>query len=144
MRLNKAGDTIVEVMVVLTILGLALSISYATVNRSLLSTRQAEENSIATELAQSQIEEIRLLAANTTAAPSVFATGNFCIVPSGSSFNRTFGLSCATSAVPDGTITDSWDNGANDTFTVTVQWPDVFGDNTDTVTLFYRVHPPSS
>jgi prepilin-type N-terminal cleavage/methylation domain-containing protein len=59
--LNQAGDTIVEVLVVLAILGLALSISYATANRSLLNVRQAQEHAQALQLVQGQLEQFRSL-----------------------------------------------------------------------------------
>jgi prepilin-type N-terminal cleavage/methylation domain-containing protein len=65
--LNNRGDTIVEVMVVLAILGLALGISYATANRSLLNARQAEENAQATHYVQSQIEILYNLASSPNA-----------------------------------------------------------------------------
>jgi type II secretory pathway pseudopilin PulG len=55
---GQAGDTIVEVMIVLSVLGLAIGISYATANRSLLNARQAQENSQATAAAQSQVEQL--------------------------------------------------------------------------------------
>ncbi len=60
--LTQRGDTIVEVMVVLAVLGLAMGISYATANRSLKNTRQAQENSEATALVKAQIEQLRSLA----------------------------------------------------------------------------------
>jgi prepilin-type N-terminal cleavage/methylation domain-containing protein len=66
-RYSQAGDTIVEVIIVLAILGLAISISYATASRSLLNTRQAQETAEASEYVQSQIEGIHALAADTNA-----------------------------------------------------------------------------
>lgn len=62
--LNSAGDTIIEVLVVLAVLGLAISISYATASRSLLAARGAQENSEATQLVQAQIEYLRNYAKN--------------------------------------------------------------------------------
>lgn len=56
---NEHGDTIVEVLVVLAIVSFAIILSYSTANRSLADARQSEENSYATELAQSQVEQIR-------------------------------------------------------------------------------------
>jgi type II secretory pathway pseudopilin PulG len=57
--LGNKGDTIVEVLIVLAILSFAITISYSSATRSLEDARQSEENSYATELAQSQIEAIR-------------------------------------------------------------------------------------
>lgn len=78
-KLNKAGDTIVEVMVVLSILGLAIGISYATATRSLKSTRAAQENAEATAVLQSQLETLRYLAPSMS-NPTTY--GTFCIDPS--------------------------------------------------------------
>jgi type II secretory pathway pseudopilin PulG len=60
----ERGDTIIEVMIVLAILSFAIIISYSTANRSLADARQSEENSYATELAQSQTEQIRSMTLN--------------------------------------------------------------------------------
>lgn len=65
-HLTQSGDTLIEVMVVLTVLGFAIAISYATANRGLLNVRQAEENSSATEKVQSQVENLRALLASST------------------------------------------------------------------------------
>jgi prepilin-type N-terminal cleavage/methylation domain-containing protein len=57
--LNQAGDTIVEVMVVLAVLGLAFAISYATANHGLIQSRNAEEHSQALGIVDSQVELLR-------------------------------------------------------------------------------------
>ncbi len=58
-KLNQAGDTIVEVLVVLAVLGLAMSIAYATANRGLQQSRNAQEHSQALGIINSQIELLR-------------------------------------------------------------------------------------
>src|SRR5579884_4195391 len=78
-HLSSSGDTIVEVLIVLTVLGLALGISFATANTSLLNTRQAQENSEATEIAQSQIESLRELVSNGNIVPATWSPSTiFC------------------------------------------------------------------
>lgn len=80
----QAGDTIVEVLIVLAILGLAFTISYATANHSLLASRTAEEHSEALQVLDSQVELLRQAASNNT---DVFLEdGAFCmtLVPTGS------------------------------------------------------------
>src|ERR1035437_2061628 len=57
--LYQAGDTIVEVMVVLAVLGLAFVISYATANHGLIQSRKAEEQSQALGIVDSQVELLR-------------------------------------------------------------------------------------
>ncbi|HEY5152731.1 MAG TPA: type II secretion system protein [Candidatus Saccharimonadales bacterium] len=143
-QLNRAGDTIVEVMVVLAILGLAISISYATANRSLLNARQAQENSEATELIQSQIEALRTLT-SVTDVPNIFnpALQNYCLVPTGVAPNIKYtnasGASCNMGSVPY-QINITYSTAPTDTFTVTATWPDVLGEGNDTVTTIYRLH----
>lgn len=61
-RLNQGGDTIVEVMMVLAVLGLAIGISYATANRSLLASKAAQESAQANSLLLGQLEALRALA----------------------------------------------------------------------------------
>ena len=58
-RPNSRGDTIVEILVVLAILGFAFSISYATANKSLIMARNAQEHSAALQYLDSQVELIR-------------------------------------------------------------------------------------
>jgi prepilin-type N-terminal cleavage/methylation domain-containing protein len=150
---RQAGDTIVEVIVVLAVLGLAVSTAYATANRSLLATRQAEENSQATEILQSQFETLRSYAANTTGPMNIYQSGaGFCVAEDGS---------IVTSALlsPDKTANPSlyasgcyqnnlfyiavfYDASTQDTFTAKATWDDVTGSGQDTVTLVDRLHPP--
>lgn len=151
---NHKGDTIVEVMVVLAILGLALGVAYATANNSLLDVRQAEEHATATELAQSQIEELRTLLAPGLPT-NVFVTGPYCLVPSASPSiyviaptppivwpGSTYPNGCQVGTYPY-TINVSDLTAGNSTvppnFQILIQWPDVRGQGTDSVTLNYQV-----
>lgn len=98
-KLDQTGDTIVEVLIVLAVLGLALSISYATANRSLLNARQGEETAQATRYAQSQIEALRILAPQgTTNTLSPYYVQN----PNENIFSQsnTFCIPDASQAVP--------------------------------------------
>lgn len=63
-RLTSRGDTIVEVMIALSILGLAFAISYATANHALLQARNAQEHSQALEYVDGQLELLRQAAPN--------------------------------------------------------------------------------
>lgn len=65
MRLNRlkqrheSGDTIVEVLIVLTVLSLAFSYAYATANRGLAQARNAQEHSQALGVLNGQVEMLR-------------------------------------------------------------------------------------
>lgn len=154
---DRPGDTIIEVLVVLTVLGLAISISYATANRSLLNARQAQEHAEAARLVETQIENLRLLSYNSTpgntdAGTNIFLSAVYCIpdptdpspIDTDIAHNcslglnglyrvyiincdklAAFGIACSAGA---------------DTFMVTAQWPNVFGQGNDTVTMNYRAH----
>jgi prepilin-type N-terminal cleavage/methylation domain-containing protein len=135
---NNRGDTIIEVMIVLAVLGLAIGISYATANRSLLNARQAQENSQATALAQSQVEALRTLAASGT--PNIFQSGPYCISQT-TPYSVQTGAACNRGTIPYN-IAVTYDNNPTDTFTVKIGWPDVIGTGDDTVTIVYRLHKP--
>jgi prepilin-type N-terminal cleavage/methylation domain-containing protein len=154
-RLRERGDTIVEVLIVLAVLGLAISISYATANRSLLDNRQAIENSMATQYVQSQIESLRILGASPTS--TVYTASQFCIQSGtvAASCTLPFISNSSLSIIYCGNLSASpqrfgytgvgspCPNNTTDTFYVTASWPDIEGGPNDQVTQVYRVHPTS-
>lgn len=102
-KLTNKGDTIVEVMIALTVLMLIIGGGYSIATRSLNGVQVAQERSEATKIAEGQLEAIRwkiqdnsnLSALNTDgfinatgtnwsslASPSVsgWSTANFCVV----------------------------------------------------------------
>lgn len=87
-RYNK-GDTIIEVMISMAILSLILGGAYFTANQSLANIRAANEHSIAINIAQSQIEEIKLYNANNPNNPFDSITRDACL---DSSLNPQTGL----------------------------------------------------
>lgn len=148
---GQRGDTIVEVMIVLAVLGLAIGISYATANRSLQNTRQAQENSQASELLQSQVEQLRV--STDTSIYTNPSTTTFCMIGGTVTpidgthpckFNQT-GSACTAadpfcySVVISRCDTASDPCSAPGTFTATATWPDVTGSGNDTVTTDYRM-----
>lgn len=78
-RLDAAGDTIIEVLVVLAVLGLSLSISYATANKGLQQSRNAQEHSSALGIIDSQVELLR--SAFAKKAQSSLPAAPFCLAP---------------------------------------------------------------
>ncbi|HVX56618.1 MAG TPA: prepilin-type N-terminal cleavage/methylation domain-containing protein [Candidatus Saccharimonadales bacterium] len=153
-RLRNRGDTIVEVMIVLAVLGLAISISYATADRSLLNARQAQENSIATELAQSQVEGLSSLgcaSADPTCDPTnpvnpsyqLFHQANpFCLNSSNSIVSypnpTTVPAACKIDSLYEIKITYHQSATQPSTFEVLITWPDVL-EGTDTVRQDYVI-----
>ncbi len=158
LRQNMAGDTIIEVMIVLAVLGLAISISYATANRSLLNTRQAQENSEATKVLQTQIEQLRILAANGPNDPASTALNPF---THGSPFCVTGGASPVLTDETDALCTSNsgrytvkiyYCPGSGDlecagselqadgTFLITAKWDNVRGIGKDSINYVYRYY----
>jgi type II secretory pathway pseudopilin PulG len=156
--LTQTGDTIVEVMIVLAILSLAISSSYATASRSLLNTRQADETSQATELVQSIINQLVALSpAGST--PDIYQSAPYCIYPSGTSEAiQTISTTPSYTVVPgtDYPQECQLDNlynitisptlhvsGMGGMFTVQAVWPDltstIQNQGSDTVTLSYEI-----
>lgn len=153
-------------MIVLAVLGFAIAVAFATANRSLLNARQAQENSEATALVQSQVEALRALSRFGTATTGVFDPA----------LNKPFCIENVTAATPTIKVptlaTDCQYNNLykvviypcdfqapivntpcaptntdNNTFAVQATWPDVvgtdaIGGDTDYVTTLYRVHVP--
>lgn len=145
---NQRGDTIVEVLVVLAVLGMAISIAYATANKSLLAARQAQESSQASVLLQAQVEKLRVLASTT---PSLFNPGpSYCINEAvDGHYMQSSNCSFDSQGVPDCTTTEpcydvtiNYTNSglAHDTFTLVAKWDDIGGQGHDTVTTVYRTH----
>lgn len=143
--LKQTGDTIVEVMIVLTVLGLALSISYATANRSLLNARQAQEDSEATQLAQGQVEALRTMTGYiSTDSNYIFRPGTFCITDYPFTVVPYTGSSTPAQCLRNNlyNVAIIFDSGSSN-FKVEVSWPDVDGEGTDIVTLIYKLYTPA-
>lgn len=138
LKLNQAGDTIVEVLIVLAILGLALGMSYATANRSLLGARQAQEHTEALALLQGQIEQLRdVSGVDTTVFNPSQHTSGFCVISKSV---------VDLAATPNGCTSGLYDlkvkrvNDSYGTFTFTAAWDDVKSSTRDNVNLTYRLY----
>lgn len=167
--LNQRGDTIIEVLIVLAILGFAISISYSSASRSLADSEQSEQNAYATEVGQSQIEQIR--GAVTSSLPTLITgptAGQISNLPSTAQGPgaQEFCMSSGTAVLISGPNCQNTQGGVTYTiadlltqtaplnpvaglplvnlFQVQVTWPDALGQGTDTVTLFYKVYPPET
>lgn len=79
-RLSQTGDTIVEVMICLAILGAAMVASYGIASRSLAQMQAAQERGEALNIAQEQIERLKqTLVVNRTAILPRSNGSIFCI-----------------------------------------------------------------
>jgi prepilin-type N-terminal cleavage/methylation domain-containing protein len=145
-QIGQRGDTIVEVMIVLAVLGMAISICYATATKSLSDARQAQENSEASSLVQSQVEALRVLAPygpSATADKNIFRA-NFCVINTAGVYSvvDSTDVNCNNQGSVPYQLSVSYQADIDDTFIATATWPNVRGEGNDSVTTVYRVHKP--
>lgn len=141
-KLTERGDTVVEVLISIAVMSLILGGAFVTSNRSLQGTRDAEERSNALKMAETQVEQIKYLAASNPDVLFNNGMSSFCLVG---------GVAVAASA-PQCTVDStgvqssaqpayslSIERDADD-FTITSSWTKVRSDQTNKVQLKYRAH----
>src|SRR6266511_6049436 len=78
--LNQRGDTVVEVLMCIAVIGLILGGAFVLTNRSLQGPRAAQERLNGIKLVEAQFEQIKSLASSPTTAAALFsAPASFCI-----------------------------------------------------------------
>jgi len=144
-RLRQRGDTIVEVLIAMTVIALVLAGAYVTTNRSIQNTRAAQERGNALKLAEAQIEQLKgviatspdaIFASATTASP--FCIYNNAPVPVANANCSQGTNGNATTAEPQFNLSVT---RAGNTFTVINTWNNVNGTTLDKLQLTYRVYP---
>lgn len=81
---SEAGDTIIEVMIALAVIGAVIGTSYAISSRSLKLGRQAQERTEALKLVESQVELLKSAAdAKNTDIFTSLSSESFCLATSG-------------------------------------------------------------
>jgi type II secretory pathway pseudopilin PulG len=154
MRLNNRGDTIVEVIMAIAIVGLIVASSFSIANRSLLGVRDAQEHTEALKIAEGQLEKVKTLADTNFASISI--TPNiYCIADDLSIKQMTSVTSLPPRTSPNfppyvtaGCVDSTniyhyaiqYAGPPQDVFTVSVQWDRVGGGQTNEVSLVYKVH----
>lgn len=79
-RGQEAGDTIVEVLIAIAVVGSVLGIAYSIMNRNLTIVRANQERTEATRVAQGQVEALKTLGSTTAGQTALAAvTTGFCI-----------------------------------------------------------------
>ncbi len=138
---RQRGDTIVEVLISITVVGMVLGGAYVTANKSLIATRSSQERSNALKLAEAQVEQIKGLS-NTNPNALFTAASPFCI------YNQTTVLPTSdgrcTQNTTGATATSepkfhlSISRSGND-FTIRNSWYNAGGTN-DHLQIIYRVY----
>lgn len=142
------GDTIVEVLLAITIAAFAIGISYATAERSLRQSITARERSEALNIIENQISDLSIIRNNfPSMLPSFsFPNTNFCIDDSASnpaSWTRTASCSIAKPGVGvtyniNITTTPSATLSSPTNFLFTATWPPEIGTQTNSASIAYR------
>lgn len=134
-KLNNLGDTILEVLLCITVISFVLGGAFVTSNRSLNVSRQAEERGEAIKLAEGQLERIKSLGA-VASSPIYTVASPFCIDSSNAivgppACNATFGgATYIVSAQRTGNI-----------FTVLTRWDRAGGGGQDETKISYKLYP---
>lgn len=158
---KQAGDTIVEVLIAMTVVAAVLGASYTIVNRTLANARQAQEHSEALQIANKQVEYLTTLMASGDVSDLIDGTPTLncadknsgALVPQNGLGNPSQLNKYDARCVSDGSVqyftsfkydTNPADanNGSVKFFRVYVTWPSVTGHGNDQVTLAYRAYQP--
>ncbi|MEO5627687.1 MAG: hypothetical protein ABIQ89_02260 [Candidatus Saccharimonadales bacterium] len=94
-QLSQTGDTIVEVLIVIIVLGVVVSAGYRTAIRSLQSIQLSQEKTYALKLAEGQLESIK---AKATQDPTILSASGYCL---DSSLNSQTISPAPTNGLPD-------------------------------------------
>lgn len=146
-RSTVRGDTIVEVLISMAVLGGALGISYTVANNTLNQSRDAQERTQVVNLLDAQLEQLRAIASLPNTPVFTF-TGAACFDSSGAmhSVPNVSNFATYPSACVQGYyhyyITRTSTGGA-DTYTATCKWDNVMGTGRDNVQIVYRMNKPS-
>jgi Tfp pilus assembly protein PilV len=76
---NQTGDTIVEVLIAVAVMGLSIGLAYGISNRSLKSARQTQERLEALKLVEGQVEQLKALSYSTDNKGIFSENSAFCI-----------------------------------------------------------------
>lgn len=143
---SQRGDTIVEVLISIAVIGAVLGGAYVVVNNSTKNSQAAQERSAAVKVAESQLELLRSF----VAAGNPLPTGSFCLEastkhtitsPLPATSNTGYPPQCL---IDDGAVADRYvagiQAGASNRFTVYVTWDGLSGSRSQ-VSIAYKVYP---
>lgn len=131
---SQAGDTIVEVLIAIAVIGSVLGTAYALVNNAVQTSQQSQEHSRALAIAESQIERIKV----NDAARNADQGREFCVITGSPEYNLD---NCK---FDDGSALQRYETkvtkDASSNFTVDVTWDGPKG-RTESVSLIYKAFP---
>lgn len=158
-RLNNRGDTIVEVLIAIAIVGMVLGGAYASANRSLRASQRAHERGEALRLAEQQFELLKVSGSQSNtiftgnanfclnnalakqdfingAPPANYLTDSYTTLPGG-----TYPTACRITYSTGSSLYHTWVSRlANDTFQISMRW-DGSGGVKQELKISYRIRP---
>ena len=150
-KLHNRGDTIVEVLIAMAVAGSVLGAALATMNRNLSLTRDAQERTEASKIAQGQIEVLKAtIDAGTPVIPSALNTP-FCLLNNGGTppFSFSGGIPNVNPNVDNFTnYPSTCKNGlynyvivqeSTKKYKIYVRWEAIRGGTNNQVTMVYKV-----
>jgi len=148
MSMKQNGDTIIEVLLAMAVIGIVLGSAFGIANRNLNTGRSAQERSVALKIAESQLELMKTLI-----PPASTPTEAFCISPTSPSITLVsdvgdpcnnkdgsggvglYTISITPPATPPPPVT-------NTSYKINVSWDDISGRTSgekNKVILYYRL-----
>lgn len=160
-KLNQAGDTIVEVLLAVVVVGLAIALGYGVASRSLKANRQAQERTEALKQVESQVERLKKRAVTDKAGVGIFKSEfqseAFCLADLASGVNEPVGMDRPAdevaqdplgSAYPDECVDGLYhmsirpsSAGTTTQFDVTARWFSLGDTEKEESTVTYRIAP---
>lgn len=152
---SQRGDTIMEVLIAVGVLGFMLASAFTITNRNQLTIRDSQERSEGVKIAEKQIESLRSFYSARTPGDDAITEG-FCFKDDGSkadnteAYNNSYSADCSISSNgynyqiniwPPGTDSKSSYavGGKSSSYAVTVRWDAIKG-GTNEVKLFYAIN----
>lgn len=145
MRLKQAGDTIVEVLIAISVISLVLVGAYISTNQNVAVTEDAQERSQATKLVETQIEYLRTAGIDGSGVSKAVGT---CYTTEGV---KTYDDSPPTGVNPcivsssgesgyagEPAYTLSINQSDTDTYTVQANWDSLTSSGSNNVTMYYQ------
>lgn len=156
-KLNQVGDTIVEVLLAVVVVGLAIGLGYGVASRSLKANRQAQERGEALKKVEGQLERLKKRAVTDVTGSGVFRSNSYCLATVGQSENEPVNLDSSPPAnVADDPLDGAYDDACVDglyhlsitpdtttpnQFTVRARWFGLGGQEKEETSITYRAYP---
>ncbi len=136
MKLGSRGDTIVEVLIAVAVVGVVLTGAYASARSSLNAVRASQERAEALKIAEGQLEMLKYYAA---ANPSAVYPPSFCVYVSGATVATitSADITHCKNQGPGTRYNIAITKDAANLFTLSTTWPQING-GTGQLSIAYR------